>query len=177
MGASYIVTIHNSHTANITVDRATGANTIDGIAADVNLPPGQSVTFVTNSTPNGYFSDINAIQGFGFGSAYSETAVSVAATGTVDLNLRNGTYFYTGDMSSNTVTFTFSNPVVTGRVSSFTLEMTDAGDATAINWPASVVWPNADTEPTWTTSGVDFVSFVTRDGGTTWRGFAGGFDF
>ena len=104
---------------------------------------------------------------------YTEKANSVGTIGTVDLDLDLGTYFYTGALTGTT-TFTFSNPPASGRVASFTLEITDGG-AQTVNWPASVDWsPGA--VPTLTPSGVDIISFISRDGGTTWLGFNPGQD-
>jgi hypothetical protein len=109
--------------------------------------------------------------------AYNEDADQyTATTGTRDLDVSVATYFYpSADMGTASITFTFSNPASSGRVSSFILEMLGADGAT-ITWPASVKWPNGDVEPIWT-SGTDIVGFITRDGGTTWLGFAGGLNF
>jgi hypothetical protein len=65
--------------------------------------------------------------------------------------------------------FTFSNPPATGNFGSFVLELTN-GDAYTITWPASVDWAGGSA-PTLTSSGVDILAFVTRDGGTTWHGY------
>jgi len=65
--------------------------------------------------------------------------------------------------------FTFSNPPTTGNFGSFVLELTN-GDAYTITWPASVDWAGGSA-PTLTSSGVDILAFVTRDGGTTWHGY------
>ena len=175
MAVGYIVTIKNSHTAAITVDLATGADTLDGTAAgSISLGPNNSATFVTNAAADGYLQSENADPLFV--KDYSETASQyTATTGTRDLDLSVATYFYpSADLGAATITFTFSNPVASGRVASFTLELLGA-DGAAITWPTSVDWPSGF-EPTWT-SGVDIVSFLTRDGGTTWLGLAGGFSF
>ena len=105
--------------------------------------------------------------------AYSEDADQyTATTGTRDLDVALATYFYpSADLGTATITFTFSNPASSGRVTSFVLELLGADGAT-LTWPAGVDWPGG-TEPTWG-SGVDIVSFITRDGGTTWLGFLGG---
>lgn len=65
--------------------------------------------------------------------------------------------------------FTFSNPPATGNFGSFVLELTN-GDAYTITFPASVDWAGGSA-PTLTSSGVDILAFVTRDGGTTWHGY------
>lgn len=105
--------------------------------------------------------------------AYDEDADQyTATTGTRALDVSLATYFYpSADLASAAITFTFDNPATSGRVSSFTLELLGADGAT-LTWPASVVWADG-AEPEWT-AGIDIVSFVTRDGGTTWLGFLGG---
>lgn len=104
-----------------------------------------------------------------------DAAEYTIGSGTIDLDVSLATYFYpSGNFGTNTPTFTFSNPAASGRVSSFTMELLGADDAT-ITWPASVDWANGGSEPAWT-AGVDVVAFVTRDGGTTWLGFLGGLD-
>ena len=105
--------------------------------------------------------------------AYSENANSIATTGAVTLNASLATYFY-NTATTGIITFTFSGAAATGRVTTMTLELFGGGTNAPV-WPASVDWP-AGTEPTWTT-GVDVVSFITRDGGTTWLGMLGGTAF
>jgi len=71
-------------------------------------------------------------------------------------------------------TFTFTNPPGSGDAGSFTLILTNGGSQT-VNWPASVNWAGG-TAPTLTSSGVDVLTFITVDAGTTWYGFATGLD-
>jgi len=99
------------------------------------------------------------------------------SVGTKTLDVSTGTYFYAAAaMTAVAVDFTFTNPAASGNVSSFTLELNNmAANTDTTPWPTSVVWANG-AEPIWT-SGIDIVSFVTRDGGTTWYGFLGGVDF
>ncbi len=108
--------------------------------------------------------------------SFAEKAISYTVTaGTKVLNLETGTFFYpAGDFGTAAITFQFDNPATTGWVTSFTMELLGANDAT-VTWPASVDWGEGG-EPVWT-AGTDIVSFTTRDGGTSWRGFAGGFDY
>ena len=105
---------------------------------------------------------------------YGTTGTAVGnfgATHTFDLTTGN---HFSGTVDQN-VTFTFSNPFASGTLSGFTLKMTNGG-AFTIAWPASVRWAGG-TEPSWTASGVDWVSFMTDDGGTNWDGFPGGLAF
>lgn len=100
----------------------------------------------------------------------SENAVSLGLGGTLDCDFDVGTYFHTGTLTS-IPTFTFSNPAASGRNTSFTLEMNNAGTYAPI-WPAAVDWSEGF-EPTWS-SGRDIVAFTTRDAGATWNAFAAG---
>lgn len=87
---------------------------------------------------------------------------SVSGNVTIDLTLGN----YISATITGNVTWTFSNPVTGGMF--FILRLINGGAGTN-NWPNSVKWPGG-TAPTFTTSGTDFVFFITDDSGTTWRG-------
>ena len=105
----------------------------------------------------------------------SETTSTIAAAGTTEtINLDSGTVH---DITlDENVEFTFSNPVATGRASSFTLILRQDGTGTnTVTWPASVEWPGGSA-PTMTAAAnaVDIYAFVTVDGGTTWYGFISG---
>ncbi len=79
----------------------------------------------------------------------------------------------------NNVTFSFTNPPVSGKAGSFTLLLTQDGTGSRlVTWPASVVW-SGGTPPTLTpTAGaIDILAFLTVDGGTTWYGFTGAANF
>ncbi len=106
---------------------------------------------------------------------YGETVNNIGAIGggTQDIDLESGNYV-AATVDTSTTTFTFSNPSASGTACSFTLELTNGGSQT-VNWPASVDWAGGSA-PTLTSSGVDFLTFVTRDAGTTWYGFVAGLD-
>lgn len=106
---------------------------------------------------------------------YSETvnAIGSIGGGTQDIDLESGNVV-TATVDTSTTTFTFSNPPATGRGGSFTLILTNGGSQT-VNWPASVDWAGGSA-PTLTSSGVDVLTFITTDGGTTWLGFVAGLD-
>ena len=92
---------------------------------------------------------------------------SVSAVGALDIDLSASNYF-TKTINGNS-TFTFSNPPASGTVGSFTLELTYTSGT--ITWPGSVYWNgNGQTAPTITAGKVQLYMFVTRDGGTTYRG-------
>lgn len=51
---NFLVRIKNSSAINQTVARATGGDTIDGVAASVTIPPGASLIYTTNTGANGF---------------------------------------------------------------------------------------------------------------------------
>ena len=112
-------------------------------------------TFTANQTfDNGIIEEYNA----------------TGTSGAVTIDLDTGNNFSTA--MAGAVTYTFSNPATSGKVSSFTLKVVNDGNA--ITWPASVDWPSA-TAPTLSASGeTDYFVFITHDGGTTWYGFTAG---
>lgn len=103
----------------------------------------------------------------------THSAIGAIGGGTQDLDLEVANSF-SATVDTSETTFTFSNPPASGKQGSFTLELTNGGSQT-VNWPASVDWESG-VAPVLTTSGVDILTFVTRDGGTTWYGFAIGLD-
>lgn len=100
---------------------------------------------------------------------YGEVTNAIGLTGggiqSIDLTLGNSVTA-TVDTSANT--FTFDNPTASNELCGFTLLLTNGGSQT-VNWPASVVWPDA-TAPELTVNGVDKLVFETYDGGITWHG-------
>ena len=108
--------------------------------------------------------------------SYSETTVNagvVAAAHTLDVNASN--VFSATINIATTFTFTALAGGAASQTSSIFLELTNGGAAT-VTWPASVQWP-AGTAPELTVAGVDFILFITRDAGVTWRGVLSGKDF
>ena len=96
--------------------------------------------------------------------AYTSSVSSVAA---LDIDLSASNYF-TKTIAGDS-TFTFSNPPTSGTVGSFTLEVNYSSGN--ITWPGSVYWNgNGQTAPDVTAGKVQLYMFVTRDGGTTYRG-------
>ncbi len=97
-----------------------------------------------------------------------ETAIQLGSgscTGTINIDLSLGSYFYCS--STGTTTFTVTNPAAAGLVSAFTFELTNGGAHTQ-NFMSGTKWPGG-TVPTWTTSGIDLFVCSTRDAATTWR--------
>lgn len=88
----------------------------------------------------------------------------VALSGTaIDLNAGN---VFMKTISANT-SFTITG-VPQGKSTMFNLVLTNGG-AYTVTWPASVKW-TAGGPPTLTESGIDVLTFLTADGGTTWYG-------
>jgi hypothetical protein len=106
---------------------------------------------------------------------YAEAVTSPAiSSGTLTLNLEQGNVF-TVSLNANIATLTISNPPASGRAGSFTLIFTADGTARAVTWGGAIQWPGG-TAPTLTSANgkVDVLTFITTDGGTTWRGFVSG---
>jgi hypothetical protein len=115
--------------------------------------------------------DANGVVSFDNGIIEESTVLGTGSS--VTLNLQDGTNF-THTLSED-VTYIFSNPAASGRVSAFTLKVTQDSTARTITWPTSVDWDSA-TAPTITTTsgGVDVFVFITYDGGTNYYGFTAG---
>jgi len=116
--------------------------------------------------------DANGVVTFDNGKIEESTAIT-SSSNAATLNLRDGDNF-THTLSEN-VTYTFSNPAASGKVSAFTLKVVQDSSARTITWPTSVDWAAA-TAPTLSTGSgaVDVFVFVTYDGGTIYYGFTAG---
>ena len=117
-------------------------------------------------------SDANGVVSFDNGTIEESTTIT-SSSNAATLNLRDGNSFL-HDLTEN-VTYTFSNPAASGKVSMFTLKVIQGSSARVITWPTSVDWAAA-TAPTLTATndGVDIFVFFTIDGGTTYYGFTAG---
>ena len=100
-----------------------------------------------------------------------QNAPTVGATTTLDLSLARVFVFTVTQITTiafSNVPSTFPNGAVVPAVR-ILLKVTN-GAAFAVTWPASIIWPNGDTDPLLTASGVDWIELHTVDGGTTWYG-------
>jgi hypothetical protein len=152
---------------------ATELNLLDGVTAttaEINYL--DITTLGTTEASKAVTADANGVVTFDNGKIEESTAIT-SSSGAATINLRNGDNF-THTLSEN-VTYTFSNPAASGKVSAFTLKVTQDSTARTITWPSSVDWAAA-TAPTLTATsgGVDVFVFVTYDGGTTYYGFTAG---
>ena len=95
----------------------------------------------------------------------TQTSTAVSA---LDIDCSTSNYF-TKAISADSP-FTFSNVPSSGEAYGFVLELDVSGDRT-LTWPAAVKWAGGSA-PTLTASKTHLFSFVTVDGGTTWRGSA-----
>jgi len=96
------------------------------------------------------------------------TVADAGASESLDLS----TYGVFDITLSEACTLTFSNPVATGKLSSFLLIVRQNGTGGfALTYPDSVVWDNG-VAPTLTTTAnkISVLSFFTPDAGTTWFG-------
>ncbi len=84
------------------------------------------------------------------------------SSGTEIFDLDDGSY-HTATVGGD-FTVSFDNWPVSGKLSSITIKLTNAGVHT-ITWPVSVDWPGG-AEPGWTAAGTDFAIFFSDDGGT-----------
>lgn len=104
---------------------------------------------------------------------YSETLVTaVSVAGVLTLDYSAGNVFQTV-LHENVTSIVVSNPPVTGKAGSITLEIVqDAATPRTVAW-GSTLW-NAGTAPTMTATvdAIDFYTFTTFDGGSVWFGFA-----
>ena len=102
---------------------------------------------------------------------------NVNASTAFDLNNGNiQTVTVAGIDTGSQIVFSFSNPKASGANSTITLIMTNGLAHGDVAWHSSVKWPG-DVAPTLSASGVDIISFLTIDGGSTWYGFVGGINF
>ncbi len=170
--------VNSEHLADGGVDDAHLATDIDAgklinalPALDGSNLTGIAVTMVSDTTPqlggeldgrDNIISKVNLKD-------YGIVTVAKGDTSGADItcDIQNGNSF-TATISTNAVTFTFSNPTATDEFCGFSLVLTNGGSQT-VNWPASVDWEGGSA-PSLTSSGVDILYFFTVNGGTIWYG-------
>ena len=159
----------SSGEVNATTLQIAGAS-ITSTAAELNY--NDITTLGTSQASKVVTADANGVVTFDNSTITESTAVT-SSSNAATLNLRDGDNF-THTLSEN-VTYTFSNPASSGKVSVFSLKVVQDSSARTITWPSSVDWASA-TAPTLTTTsgGVDIFVFATYDGGTTYYGFTVG---
>ena len=147
-----------------------GGTIVSATAAQLNYTTVSSLG--TTEASKAVTADANGVVTFDNGKIEESTAIT-SSSNAATINLRDGDNF-THTLSEN-VTYTFSNPAANGKVSAFTLKVTQDSSARTITWPNSVDW-GAGTAPTLSTgnAAVDVFVFVTYDGGTIYYGFTAG---
>lgn len=146
-----------------------GGTSITASAAELNY--NDITTLGTSEASKVVTADANGVVTFDNGTITESTALGTGAN--VTINLRDGDNF-THTLTEN-VEYTFSNPAASGKVSIFSLKVTQDSTTRTIIWPTSVDWGNATAPtPTSTSGGVDVFLFATYDGGTTYYGFTAG---
>lgn len=139
--------------------------------AQINLALSTAGEFNAACTDNNFAFTENAntfSQTQTFGAAVTEKAVAMAANA-IQCNL--GSVF--SKTISGATTLTVSGAAAAGSVSSFILNLTNAGSL--VTWWAGIKWPGG-TVPTLTAAGRDVLGFFTIDGGITWSGLVMGKD-
>ena len=152
---------------------ASEINKLDGVTATTTeLNYVDVTTLGTTEASKAVTADANGVVTFDNGKIEESTAIT-SSSNAATINLRDGDNF-THTLTEN-VTYTFSNPAASGKVSAFSLKVIQDSSARTITWPGSVDWAAA-TAPTLTTTsgGVDVFVFVTYDGGTIYYGFTAG---
>lgn len=86
-------------------------------------------------------------------------------SGATAINYANGTYQYGTIVAATSLSIT--NVPNDGRAYGLTLEITNGG--ANVSWPGNIVWLSGSA-PTLKASGVNIITLVSRDGGTTWLG-------
>lgn len=118
-------------------------------------------------------STVDAVE---LGDYAEDLATDATFTGAETLDYTAGPYFAV--TLTDNANITVSNPPASGSVGTFTVEVTQGSGPYSITWMSGTTWAGG-TAPTLSAGSgdVDIFSFTTRDGGTTWSGFVGGFDF
>lgn len=179
--------VHASNTLTITVEAgAGGTGEING-ATTYSLPPGGLVTLacVANAgdEPLCYgFGDAEDLAGRLFTDIelkdYSETSpADTGFGGSETVNYEDGEVVAV-TLTSNVTALAISNPPATGKAGSITFIINHGTGPYTWAHPTGTVWAGG-TPPTLSSgaSEIDILTYVTRDGGTTWYGFVGGLDF
>jgi hypothetical protein len=152
--AQRTVTVPAASKIYVVINKTTGGYSVKLVGAGpttgVTIAPGEAALVSWNG------SDFVKVGGS------AQFASSVSGT-SIDLTL--GTYFYK-TIAADT-TFTVTNVPASGTVSSFYLELTNAGAYTTVFW-SGVKWAN-NAPITLSALGTDLLQFITRDGGTTWE--------
>tara|TARA_Y100000004_G_scaffold196814_1_gene268213 strand:- start:1366 stop:2904 length:1539 start_codon:yes stop_codon:yes gene_type:complete len=111
---------------------------------------------------------------------FSETVHAVGnVNSSTAFDFENGnvqTVTVSGIDIGSTITWSLTNPPASGTAGVMTVIFTNALAHGDIAFDSSIKWPG-DVAPTMSSSGVDILTFITIDAGTTYYGFVGGIAF
>ena len=111
---------------------------------------------------------------------YAETVHAVGnVNSSTAFDFENGnvqTVTVSGIDTGSNIEWSLSNPPASGIAGTMTVIFTNGNAHGTHSFHSSVKWPG-DNAPTLSSSGVDIISFVTIDAGTTYYGFVGGLNF
>jgi hypothetical protein len=161
-GGGTTVTIPNGSTANVYND---GTNIVDAFDYLTALKVGTlTPTTVTGGTFTGATvnsSTSNSLtnnQPLTKGERVVISALGTLTTGTTTIDLSVAQSYTATITAAATITFAFSNPPTSTQGQVIILKLTNAGGATAINWPAGTQFPDGDqTLGGLTVTGVDML--------------------
>jgi len=125
-----------------------------------------ALTNVVSTKASIEYVDAQIAANAGTSAIQGDTVQTPSFTGAVTIDYAAGSYVAATVTGATTLTLT-GVPDST-KAYAITFELTDAG--TNITWPVSVNW--LGDPPTLRATGVSLVTIVTRNGGTSWLGFA-----
>ena len=111
---------------------------------------------------------------------YSETVHAVGnVNSSTAFDFENGnvqTVTVSGIDTGSNIEWSLSNPPASGIAGTMTVIFTNGNAHGDHSFHSSIKWPG-DNAPTLSSSGVDIITFMTIDAGTTYYGFVGGLNF
>ena len=118
-------------------------------------------------------SGVSGYSGYSGLSNPSSTSTTYTAGGTTSLAYQQDKVYY-ATAATGATTWAITGLPASGTVGSWTIELTNGGLFTQ-TWFTGTKW-NGGVAPTLTSSGTDILTFYTRDGGSTIRGFVAAID-
>jgi hypothetical protein len=172
-GGSNTTTIGTTASTDATIyGKLHGTNGVSGPTASFN-----SLTVSQNTTLGSTASNTTTIYG---AKIVNESIYSNGTLRNVGINFANGqvqTLTGIGTGATGTTAIYFMGAPATGA-GNVTLLVTNGGSMTGntTTWEGRIKWPGG-VKPTLSTTGIDVISFITPDAGTTIYGFVGGLNF
>jgi hypothetical protein len=140
---------------------------------------GNSGKYLTTDGSSASWSAITSLNStVAFSAGYNESVSAVTSSTSTNIDCSLGNNFDI-TLSSSITTLTFSNVPTTRRLFPCTLILIqDSVGGRTISWPASFKW-SGKVAPTLTSTagGIDIITMITYDGGTTWLATVAGQNF